>query len=201
MRNRMINKDFWHSRSLARVSRDARLLFVGLWNEADDEGRLFADLRYLCNQIFPFGDVSLDDFYQWVSELESIESVVLYESNGELFILVPNFLVYQSISRPTKSKLPEPSGRFVPLNECSITTRGVLIEDSILKERKGKEGPCSIEQGQGPDCSFVVVRDETEAVKSSAGEGASIRSCSSERDGVKLSAVLGSLVGHRRQVQ
>ena len=40
MRIRTIKPEFWPSEKLAKASREARLLFVGLWSMADDSGRI-----------------------------------------------------------------------------------------------------------------------------------------------------------------
>ena len=38
-RSRVIKPEFWSDEKLARVSREARLLYIGLWSTCDDAGR------------------------------------------------------------------------------------------------------------------------------------------------------------------
>jgi hypothetical protein len=47
-RIRSIKPEYWADQDLAeQVSRDARLLYIGLWNLADEHGRLRGDPRYI----------------------------------------------------------------------------------------------------------------------------------------------------------
>lgn len=54
MRIRTIKPEFWVSESMGRLSRDARLIFVGLWSLADDYGRFRADPRLIAGQLLPY---------------------------------------------------------------------------------------------------------------------------------------------------
>ncbi len=54
-RIRSVKPEFWLDRRLARgVSRDARLLYIGLWNLSDEHGRVRGDARYLKGQLFAY---------------------------------------------------------------------------------------------------------------------------------------------------
>ena len=45
MRIRTIKPDFWTDAKVSKLTYLARLLFIGLWNVADDEGRFKSDPR------------------------------------------------------------------------------------------------------------------------------------------------------------
>ena len=45
-RIRTIKPQFWDDLKIGRLSRDARLLYIGLWNFADDLGVVIACLLY-----------------------------------------------------------------------------------------------------------------------------------------------------------
>jgi predicted nucleic acid-binding protein len=47
----MIKPEFWDDEKLATVSRDARLLFVGLWSNSDDYGVVKGHPAWLKNRI------------------------------------------------------------------------------------------------------------------------------------------------------
>ena len=46
-RIRTIKPQFWDDLKIGRLSRDARLLYIGLWNFADDLGVVIADPVWL----------------------------------------------------------------------------------------------------------------------------------------------------------
>lgn len=52
-RIRTIKPEFWQHPKVMRVSRDARLLFLGLLNEVDDEGRMRWSAKRVAGVVFP----------------------------------------------------------------------------------------------------------------------------------------------------
>lgn len=108
-RIRTIKPGFWGHSKTARVSRDARLLFLGLLNEADDEGRLLASAKTINGNVFPNDDdVSVHDVDLWMKELASVGFVQLYEVEGVKYCLVRGFGTHQKISHASESRLPAP---------------------------------------------------------------------------------------------
>lgn len=57
-RIRTIKPEFWTSEQVMNCSRDARLLFIGLWNFCDDYGRHPANSKQLKALIFPDDNLS-----------------------------------------------------------------------------------------------------------------------------------------------
>src|SRR3990167_3984881 len=54
-RIRTIKPDFWMDARLAKdLTRDQRLFYIGLWNQADDEGRFRAHPDLLKGALFPY---------------------------------------------------------------------------------------------------------------------------------------------------
>lgn len=52
-RIRTLKPSVWRDKAFCSVSRDARLLFIGLISNADDEGRFEADPELLRAAIYP----------------------------------------------------------------------------------------------------------------------------------------------------
>ena len=69
-RIRSIKPEFWQDEKLAGIPRDARLLFVGLWNIADDEGRLRGSPLFVRAHVFPY-DLDVDD-RTWLFNLATL---------------------------------------------------------------------------------------------------------------------------------
>lgn len=149
-RRRMIDPSIWSDSLVGSLSDPARILFIALISNADDEGRLEADALSLRRTAFGFRDVSVSDVEGWLSEIASkLRSVAVYDRDGRRYVELQNWLCYQTINRPTPSRIPAfRSEGSVPaqltLTEDSLRTHGVLTEDSLpskenLREEKGRE--------------------------------------------------------------
>lgn len=136
-RQRMVKPEFFDSASLASCSIAARLAFIGLWVEADDYGRFKAQPLRLKTCIFPYDRMGVAKFVSLLGELEAVGCIKGYEIDGEKYAYIPNFNIYQTVNRPSKSSIPEPPksvekvGKTTLFSECSMSTHA--------KERK-KEG-------------------------------------------------------------
>jgi len=107
-RQRMVKPEFFDSESLAECSLGARLLFIGLWVMGDDYGNQKANLNRLRRRVFPYDDMTADEFLSMLAELESVGCIKGYEVDGERYINVPNFLTYQTVRKPSSTNVPEP---------------------------------------------------------------------------------------------
>lgn len=88
-RNRMIKPEFWSSESLMRVSRDARLTFIGIWNFSDDYGFCLNSNRSIIGDIFPYDEtVTESKLRAWINELitQKLLIPIDYESKSLLFV-------------------------------------------------------------------------------------------------------------------
>ena len=108
-RIRTIKPEFWTDKKILRLSRDARLLFIGLWNFADDNGVIEADPLQLKVRIFPADpDITDETIQRLLDEMKALDLIREYEYEGERYIWIVNFTKHQKIDRPRKSNLPLP---------------------------------------------------------------------------------------------
>jgi len=176
MRIRTIKPEFWSSEDIAALDYFDRLVFIGLWSMADDEGRLQGDARLIRSQLFPIDDhigessvrthgaLTEDSLsiHDTLMHLSNGGQITLYEGcNGRTYIQVTNFTEHQRINRPTASKYPAPT------RENTIT-HGALTEDSSLEQGTGNReqgtGVPSLRSGvQGGDDSDAARVDRTPA--------------------------------------
>jgi hypothetical protein len=127
---RNIKQSFFTSEDVVALSMAARLLYIGLWHEADREGRfrwkpVAFRLRYL-----PTDPIDIDAV---CAELVERKLVVRY---AEGLAYIPSFLTHQRPNaREAKSELPTPTG------ENTVETPVSTGENSVRegKEREGKE--------------------------------------------------------------
>ena len=110
-RIRSLKPEFWLDRKLARtLSRDERMLYLGLWNQADEHARAQGDPRLVKGQVFPFDDDITDDVIEAMIEALAAAGVVQqYEVDGDPYLFLPKLAKHQRLE-PNKvaSKHPAP---------------------------------------------------------------------------------------------
>lgn len=134
-RSRMIKPEFFNDEKLAILSRDSRMLFVGMWVMGDDYGVVKGHNRWLQSQVFPYEAIPHETFDGWLKELEQAGLVVRFEHSGEQFIYICNFTKHQKVDRPSKSRNPSPpdellAGDVSPKTPPPSHTRETLDEHS-----------------------------------------------------------------------
>lgn len=146
---RNVDPTFWDDPDVARLSRDERLLLIGMIaNCADDEGRLLADPGYLRKRVFGYDDdLSREDVGAWRDAIVTkCRNVKLYEADGQQYIYFPNWATYQNIRYVISSKLPAPPADCdilpeiteVDAQEAPITDiSGNLPQSSVNSPRVG----------------------------------------------------------------
>ncbi len=108
-RIRTIKPEFWSNERVMCCSRGSRLLFIGLWNFADDTGRLRDSAKSIRAQIFPGDDdVNSEIVRGMIDELSSNGLVNKYEVDGEGYLEITGWN-HQRIDRPHASKHPAPN--------------------------------------------------------------------------------------------
>lgn len=112
-RTRSIKPEFWTDEKLAKVSREARLFFVGLWKESDDRGICRSNPVLLKSNIFPYDtDLPLDAVVEWLGQFKEMGLIFPYKAtNGEEYFWIKSFKKHQKIDHPAKTLYnPEPPG-------------------------------------------------------------------------------------------
>ena len=107
---RTIKPEFFRSESLSKLSVHARLMFAGLWTEADGSGRGVANAKVLKGTIWPCDDNVTDkDVEQYLKSLDRTGHITLYEVDGKRYFQVLRWDVHQSAAfRRGGSRLPPP---------------------------------------------------------------------------------------------
>lgn len=149
-RIRSIKPEFFTSLTVADLTPEQRLTFIGLWTHADDEGRCVDDARLIKAAIWPLDDRTTADIEEDLRALSESSLILRYTLNRKRYMAVRGWAEHQRINRPTASKLPPPPEAPIPDLTCgdedSRTPHGGVTDDS-LAERKGKEQ--GKEQGTG----------------------------------------------------
>jgi hypothetical protein len=132
-RSRNIKPGFFKNEALAELPFEYRILFQGLWCEADREGRLEDRPRRLKAELFPYDSVDVD---AGLSALVNAGFIARYTVAGQRYIEVLKFAKHQNPhKKETPSTIPawdrSVQDREIPEQAPEIPERAGLIPDSL----------------------------------------------------------------------
>ena len=171
----MIDPRIWEDPGFNSLSIPARLLFIGMFSNADDEGYLRADAGSLRRLVFGFDDIATGDVSLWIEELRSLRSLNIYIVGGEQYAQFLKWGEYQKqkaerIVPTTYPKCPEVSDkcradvgqcqtsagqmsdnvRQVPDNVGHLSAQDRLGKDRVSKDNTPPVVPQSGDSGENP---------------------------------------------------
>lgn len=132
-RIRTVKPEFFLNEQLACLGYADRLLFIGLWTQADKSGRLEDRPLRLKAQLFPYDDLSVDES---LGRLVNAGLIIRYDGNSTRLIAIPTWEKHQ---RPhhteAESVYPAPMSLIGDNGEDTVTLR----TEGNGMERKGME--------------------------------------------------------------
>lgn len=131
-RIRSIKPEFWTSEQVLECSPIARLMFIGMWNFADDCGRLPCSPKSIKAQIFPADDINLDTVRGLINELSANGLVLIYSIEDKDYLQITGWS-HQRIDKPQPAKYP------APFFDHSENAPRILPPDRKGEDRKGKD--------------------------------------------------------------
>ena len=135
-RIRTIKPEFWEDEKLAKFPVYARLLFIGTWNFADDNGALLANPVLMKSHIFPYEDIGISTISEWIDMLVGNGMLIRTTYNGKDYLVIRKFLIHQKINRKSiRINIPLPVVLQV-IDEYN-KTHGVLTEPSLQEREQG----------------------------------------------------------------
>lgn len=135
-RIRTIKPEFWEGEKLAKLPVHARLLFIGTWNFADDNGALLANPVLMKSHIFPYEDIGISTISEWIDMLVENGMLIRTTYNGKDYLVIRKFLIHQKINRKSiRINIPLPVVLQV-IDEYNKTHR-VLTEPSLQEREQG----------------------------------------------------------------
>ena len=150
MRRRVIDPNFWTDSKITELSFNARLLYIGLWQYADDEGLFIEDLKNIKMTLFPDQNFPLQNVYGELIEAgffrfgRFTDNSVSAQTTTKI-VEIRHFKDHQTINRPTPSKLRD----VVTFNDDSLNTHSQVklskenIGDSVSRTESDKLTPNS----------------------------------------------------------
>ena len=109
MPRRMIDPQIWRNEKVGSLPDAGRLLFIGIFSQADDDGRLKASPRFLMASIFPYDkDKTEEDIKLYRDQCAKLGLIQVYTNGKEEYLNIPGWKEHQHIrkDRYVKSSLP-----------------------------------------------------------------------------------------------
>lgn len=137
---RMISSAIWEDENFGKLSVQARLLFIGLITNADDDGFLRANCPYLRSSVFIYDDISLPDMQKYLDEIiANCPSVHLYKASGNAYLHFVKWTTYQTLRADRKKDTMMP-----PCPTCGCQTDNQMtaeykVTKDKLNEINGRE--------------------------------------------------------------
>ena len=134
MRKRIIDPVYWSDDKVIELEPIQRLLFIGMWNFADDSGVLKNSSKQLKAQIFPADNISDTKFKEWLNMLYKLGLILL--NKDKTLIKIKGWSIYQKINRPQPSKYKFTEGNHGAFTEPSLNNHGTITTNRIEENRK-----------------------------------------------------------------
>ena len=105
-RKRMISPEIWDSENFSKLSILAKLVFIGMFSNADDEGRGKAKAAFLKSKLFPYDEsMRVADVESALDEVAENMSVTMYSHDGNEYYSFDNWKKWQKVDKPSPSNI------------------------------------------------------------------------------------------------
>lgn len=142
-RIRQIKPDFYLDDELAQCSRDARLMFPGLWMLADRAGRLADRPARIKAQIFPYdSDITVEMIDGFLGELHNLNFIIRYAVGLKRYIEIRTFKKNQHCHpKEPVSQIPPPPKVTVTESAEQVQEPGKPLSSPFLAPCKPLSSP------------------------------------------------------------
>ncbi len=163
MTRRMLDSAIWKNEKFGVMPPMARLLAIGIINQADDQGRGKAHPVYLRSQVFPYDDVTAGQVAEWLGMVATNETILLYQVDGKDYYQIINWWSYQSHQYAMPSQYPKPDGWKDRIRK--VYTKGLIVTCNWITVNGDHSPDTCDEQGM-----IVKVNDKVNDNLDSPGE-------------------------------
>ncbi|MBM3621839.1 MAG: hypothetical protein FJX20_14240 [Alphaproteobacteria bacterium] len=105
-RDRILPSDLWTWEAVVDCAAMTRLLFIGLWNFADDFGIQPLRPRTIRMQVFPGDTIENDSVRAMIDELVARGLVRIYEAEGREYLEIVDWSQFQRVGKRAKRRYP-----------------------------------------------------------------------------------------------
>ena len=136
----MISPAIWEDPAFNKLSLGGRLLFIGMFSNADDDGYIRGDRGSLKRLVFGFDEiVSLDD---WIDEVSRMKNIHFYEVEGEKFA---HFLRWKRYQKQREERIQESIFPLCVICQTDVrqmsaeVVESSVVESSVRREEEVEE--------------------------------------------------------------
>jgi len=154
-RIRSIKPEFWKSESIAGLSMQSRLTFIGLWSYVDDNGVGRDVAKLIAAELYPLEEdpiATLAHVQRTLDELSrGLQHAFLtrYVVDGKPYLRINNWEVHQKIDRPNLPRYPTPDQadqNSSPPLTCDDATEAP-VSDELSRGLREDPSSGAVEQG------------------------------------------------------
>ncbi|MBM3621810.1 MAG: hypothetical protein FJX20_14085 [Alphaproteobacteria bacterium] len=138
-RDRTLPTDFWTWEAVIDCSMMARLLFLGLWNFADDHGVQPLRPRTIRMQVFPGDAIDEETVRALIEELVARRLVRIFAVEGQEYLSVIHWEQVQRVGRRARHRYPPDPPKAVPLEPASPPDTAKSATDSVRVSSRWRE--------------------------------------------------------------
>ena len=151
-RIRSIKPEFWTSEQVLDCCPLSRLMFIGMWNFADDMGRMPCSPKSIKAQVFPGDDITLERVRGMLEELSRNGLISVYSVEEKDYLQITGWS-HQRIDKPQAAKYP------APLSDGSGNAPRTLLPDRIGEDRNGKDSEANASGADAPPDPAIPERE------------------------------------------
>lgn len=130
----MIDPHIWEDPGFNGLSLQARLLFIGMISNADDEGYFRGDAGSLKRLVFGFDDLPKDDVEKWLEEISKLPTIHFFEKNNEAF---GHFTKWGTYQKQKKNRIQ--ASVYPRCGRCRASVGQVETEVKLREVKLSKE--------------------------------------------------------------
>ena len=169
-RKRMIDPNIWQSEDFSKLSTLAKLVFIGMFSNADDGGRGRANPVYLKSILFPYDDgMRVIDIEKSLSEISAYLSVTLYDHDGNKYYQLENWGKWQRVEKAQPSQFPAPKDNSATnrrlIDDQSSNVRGTIPPNRIEENRKEEKEKIIKKKKYGEQNNVLLTDEQLEKLK------------------------------------
>ena len=140
-RIRTIKPEFWDSPDTAKASLRARLLYISMWNLADDYGIGDGNFKRIIGFAFPNDDLTVSEIPRLIAEVSRTFSVMFFDYEGRPYYWIPSWETHQRTEKRAKQRVPYPD------NPKTLDSSGQIDGGGKSAASVGSSGAGTGEQG------------------------------------------------------
>jgi len=125
MRIRTIKPEFYRSQDIANLSREDRLLFVGLWSYVDDNGVGVDDYRLIVADLFPLDEDQVETrayVREGLARLSRGSLLTRFTVDDRRYLYINSWDKHQRVDKPNRPRFPRPDDPLTSTNEPTLAT-------------------------------------------------------------------------------